>query len=126
MFKKLPEDVIIKIYEYDGRDKKRYDRVMEHISTINDWYEYTHNTLLGVIPNHYHNVNILNFENEEEREKYNKKTNYYRRIIKQDFKDYFFERVNRFLKGLQPGIRPNNLTTAFPKGYVRNSKKEET
>ena len=111
MFNRLPEGIIIKIYEYDGRYKKRYDRIMEHIITINQWYEYTHNTLLGVIPNHYHYTNILmNFDNEEDEEEYNRRASYYRKIIKQDFKGYFFERVNNFLKGLQPGITPNNLT----------------
>lgn len=112
MFNNLPEEIIVKIYEYDGRYKKGYDRIMEHIVSINDWYEYTHNTLLGVIPNHYHYTNILlNFENEEEQEKYNRRANYYRRIIQQDFKDYFFEKVNNFLKELEPGTVPNNLIT---------------
>jgi len=110
MFNNLPEEIIVKIYEYDGRYKKGYDRIMEHIVSINDWYEYTHNTLLGVIPNHYHYTNILlNFENEEEQEKHNRRANYYRRIIQQEFKDYFFEGVNNFLKGLEPGTVPNNL-----------------
>tara|TARA_B100000900_G_scaffold414532_1_gene441432 strand:- start:935 stop:1252 length:318 start_codon:yes stop_codon:yes gene_type:complete len=100
---KLPEEVICLIFEYDGRYKRYHDDIIIQIKTINEWYEFTHRTLCASIPNRYHYSNVLDLTEKE--------IEYYIKIIKQEFKDYYFKNEGDFLKRLKPGTKPNNFTT---------------
>ena len=42
----LPEHLIMEIYEYDGRYKKNYNKLMREIGNLNNKYIITKNTII--------------------------------------------------------------------------------
>jgi len=53
----LPRELLEKIYEYDGRYKIQFNKVIEEILTKNNWFLFMKNTLIssmepysGIIP----------------------------------------------------------------------------
>tara|TARA_A100001035_G_scaffold271798_1_gene260364 strand:- start:258 stop:566 length:309 start_codon:yes stop_codon:yes gene_type:complete len=97
----LPAEIVSKVYEYDGRYKNNFNKVIEIINTLNDWYLFTHETLISAIPNNYSSILELPTEDAE----------YYRSIIKEEFCNYYFKDHNRhFFKKLKPGSTPNKMT----------------
>lgn len=43
----LPPELLEKIYEYDGRYKIQFNKVIEEISTKNNWFLFMKNTLIS-------------------------------------------------------------------------------
>ena len=50
--KNLPDDIISKIYEYDGRYKKSYGKVLEQLEIIMNWFSVKQTILKDSIPLH--------------------------------------------------------------------------
>ena len=96
----LPKEVLDLIYEFDGRYRKTYKKVIKQINTINEWYNFSHTTLLSSIPNYYNSV--MEFPTEE--------IEFYTKIIKEEFKDFYFRKHNiDFLRGMIPGLEPRHI-----------------
>lgn len=96
----LPKEVLDLVYEFDGRYRKTYKKVIKQINTINEWYNFSHITLLSSIPNYYNS--IMEFPTEE--------IEFYTKIIKEEFKDFYFRKHNRdFLRGMIPGLEPRHI-----------------
>ena len=80
--KNLPDDIILKIYEYDGRYKKCYGKVLEQLEIIMNWFSVKQTILRDSIPLHY--ASILEFPSDDKE--------YYIKIEKEEFPDFYFYR----------------------------------
>ena len=85
--KKLPNEVILKIYEYDGRYHKNYKNILKQIINLNNWKKFEINHLIELLE-----VNqwIMSFDEKI----------YYLNLLdnfnKYDFYYYYFNKFHKF------------------------------
>ena len=84
---KLPNEIILNIYEYDGRYHTNYKNILKQITNLNNWKKFERNHIIELLQ-----VNqwIMSFEEKI----------YYLKIIenydKYDFYYYYFNKFHKF------------------------------